>query len=572
MSSGAQSIADFTTEFKLTSGDIPPPLVGATTTVSGSRLYLFGGRLVSSRQLTNHLYILNLDNLIWTRHIAEPNSPTAPQPRYFHSADAYEKYLIIFGGMGHMNKMDALDDLFLFDLERMIWKYVERRPSLYSPRARYAHVSVLSGDLMVVMGGQDMSNQYINEINILCLKTFAWIAGSSSLKEDYGTYRSVAVFLKEADANLWGNHAETVCVYSNYNFADVTRDFQSFSPLSPSSGFKDHSKDMSGESLPPGLRFPSAHLLGQHLILAGIYLTPTVHTFQIWALNLVNLTWIKIDIGPTLAHGSWNKSVLYEKKQQYMVFGNKNRNLLEDYTHRQTNYDHITIVDLEAFGIYKFPLETSSPVAQELGLSMLNEPSMADIEIVTEDNHTIPINSSIIQSRWPQLTATLFKKNYTDSGFKRLLFPESYQVTLAFLQFIYTDHLLTSQQHQPQMLSRLLLLSELYHIPRLGELATHALHQCLTISTSSMIYEISALTGRISLQIRALRVMINAKKTIQKQQQLLNSSTLTSPKSPTILSSTSRISTEGDQTQFPLDTQHMITSKSSPDSLYTNKA
>ncbi|CAO3667009.1 unnamed protein product [Rhizopus stolonifer] len=474
--------------------------------------------------------------------------------------------------MGHMNKMEALDDLCLFDLERMIWKYAERMPSLYSPRARYAHVSVLSGDLMIIMGGQDMSNQYMNEINVFCLKTFTWIAGSSSLKEDYGTYRSVAVSLMEADASLWGNRVDTVCVYSNYNFADVTRDFRSFSPLSPSSRFKDHSKDMSGGSLPPGLRFPSAHLLGQHLILAGIYLTPTVHTFQIWALNLTSLAWIKIDIGPTLAHGSWNKSVLYEKKQQYMVFGNKNKDLLEDYTHRQINYNHITIVDLEAFGIYKFPPETSSPVAQELGLSMLNEPSMADVEIVTEDNHTIPANSSIIQSRWPQLTATLWEKKQTDSGFKRLLFPESYQVTLAFLQFIYTDHLLTAQQHQPQILSRLLLLSELYHLPRLGKLATHALHQCLTISTSSMIYEISALTGRISLQIRALRVMINAKKIIQQQQQLSNSPTLTSPRSPTILSSPNRISIEGDRIQFPLDPQHMAASKSSPDSLYTNKA
>jgi hypothetical protein len=531
MSSGTQSIADLTTEIKLTSGSIPPPLVGASTSVAGNKLYVFGGRLVSSRQMTNHLYILNLDSLVWTQHIAQPESPPPPRPRYFHSTNLFGRYLVVFGGMSYSvrrssQSLCALNDICLFDLEMMTWKYPDIQPSIYAPQSRYAHLAVCSTDKLVVMGGQDMSNQYINEINVFNLTTLSWIHGGG-LSRQYGAYRAVAFCPSAVDTNImstqpfWQDNNQPhndlpLCVYSNYNFTDVTRDLQSFSPLT-SAEFNDHSMDMSGTSLPPGLRFPSGDLLGHHMILTGTYLTPTHRSFHIWALNLANLVWVRIDTGSILSHGSWNRGVLYEDKQRFFVFGDKSRDLLEDYNHRQVNFTHVAIVELEAFGIYSYPKETCAPVAQELGLSMLNEPSMADIEILTDDGRSIPANSSVIALRWSHFASLLSEKS-DNPGFKRLSFPESYPVTLAFLQFIYTDHLMTAQQHYPQILSRLLVLADVYNLPRLGLLATHALHQILTISTASMVYETSALTGRTALQVRALRVMINAKKMLHQQQ------------------------------------------------------
>lgn len=541
MNSGIQSIADFTAETKPTTGDIPPPLVGAATAVVGNSLYVFGGRLVSSRQMTNHLYILDLETLSWSRHIAEPDSPPPPRPRYFHSMNLYGKYLIVFGGMSYLNKRSsqslcALDDVCLFDLELMVWKYPDVLPSIYKPQARYAHLSVCSAGKLIIMGGQDMSNQYIDEANVLCLDTFQWVTGGV-LKKQYGVYRSVAFCPEDSDAKLitetpfWAKDMNedmpTICVYSNHNFADVTRDLQSFS--FPISDFKDHSAEMSGVSLPPGLRFPCGYLIGHHMVMTGTYLTPTLKAFNIWALNLTNLVWVRIDVGSVLAQGSWNKGVLYENKNQFIIFGDRNRDLLEDYSHRQVNYNHIAIVDLEAFGICTIPKETSAPVAQELGLSMLNEPSMADMEIITDDNRSIPVNSGVIKLRWPYFATLLSEKGEAASGFKRMRMPEIYAVALAFVQYLYTDHLMTAQQHRPNILSRLLLLSDVYHLQRLGDLATHALHQALTISTASMIYEVSAMTGRTALQIRSLRVMVNAKKMMQQQQQQYNGHQATSP-------------------------------------------
>ncbi|KAI8646589.1 hypothetical protein BD408DRAFT_409921 [Parasitella parasitica] len=532
MASGTQSIADLTTETKPTSGDIPPPLVGASTTVVGNKVYVFGGRLVSSRQMTNHLYTLDLDTLVWTLHAAQPDLPPPPRPRYFHSCNLYGRCLVVFGGMSYSirrssQSLCALDDVCLFDLDLMIWKHPDVRPSIYTPQARYAHLAVNAADKLVIMGGQDMSNQYINETSVFDLNTMEWIYGGSLVRQ-YGAYRAVAFCPSSIDTNamasqpFWETHDTKddypLCVYSNYNFADVTRDLQSFVPFTSTPKFRDHSQDMSGACLPPGLRFPSGDLLGHHMILTGTYLTPTHRSFHIWALNLTNLVWMRVETGSILGQGSWNRGVLYQEKQQFFVFGDKTRDLLEDYNHRQVNFAHVAVVELEAFGIYTHPKDTCAPVAQELGLSMLNEPSMSDMEFLTDDGRTIPANSSVIALRWQHFASMLGRKS-RNSHFKRLFFPESYPITLAFLQFIYTDHLMTAQQHHPVILARLLILADLYHLPRLAELATHALHQALTISTASMVYETSALTGRTCLQVRALRVMINAKKMLHQQQQ-----------------------------------------------------
>ena len=619
MSSGAQSIADLTTETNPTSGEIPPPLVGASTIVVGNAMYVFGGRLVSSRQMTNHLYVLNLTTFVWKRHVASPDCTPAPQPRYFHSANTYKNHMVVFGGMSHSNnssnnsqqqqELCALDDICLLNLQTMTWTYPEIGPSLFSPQPRYAHLAVVNAaqDKLVVMGGQDMANQYIREINVLDLKTFVWVQGCP-LEGQYGAYRSVACSPKLNDPSFKNNNSpfappsttsnssslassssaaannETstttvateqdipICVYSNYNFADVARDLQTFYPLRQSSQqqFRDHSAEMSGASLPPGLRFPMGHLLGHHMILTGTYLTPTHRSFHIWALNLANLVWMRIDTGVTFASGSWNRGVLASDEEaggggeqggesnkssnKFYVLGHRDRDLLDDYNRRQVNFDHIATVDMEAFGIYLHPPSTCAPIAQELGLSMLNEPSMSDIELVTFDKKSIPANSSILSQRWPyfsKLMKTTTAMTPTTSGsdgstscssgdgksnnnnginnnngngdsyYKALSFPENYPVALAFLQYIYTDHLMTTQQHQPYILSRLLILADMYSMPRLSQLATHALHQILTISTASMVYETAALTCRTALQIRALRVMINAKKMLQQQQQMM---------------------------------------------------
>lgn len=191
-----QSISGIITQVHSTTGEVPPPLVGASITVVDNHVYVFAGRLVTSRKMTNHLYVLNLDTLAWTRHIPPPDSAKPPKPRYFHSADVYNKSIVIFGGMGYSrvstDGLCVLDDISVFDIESACWKRPTIEPSLFAPRPRYAHLSAVTDDQLLIIGGQDMNNNYLGEINVLDLRTWQWIH-AKSFDKHVGAYRSVAV-------------------------------------------------------------------------------------------------------------------------------------------------------------------------------------------------------------------------------------------------------------------------------------------------------------------------------------------------------------------------------------------
>ncbi|KAF9363005.1 hypothetical protein BGX34_005077 [Mortierella sp. NVP85] len=642
---GLQSISDLTTTSRITTGDIPPPLVGATMTIVDDKLYLFGGRFVQTRLMTNALYILHLDEFRWEdiSNIvnvmptelpvgdpgAEDENEMSPPPteRYFHSANAYKNMIVIFGGMGpapatgdDQQDLVVFSDVHVLDLELLQWRQVRIPSSTHAPKPRYAHLSSISGSKLAVIGGQDIANKYIEEINVLDLDSWQWVT-SMPFDKHCGSYRSIAVsgsgqgtaipqigseveqglsgpmspategfptsYLRNTSSslhytpslrksssnlgmakksgptsrlsgtagsfvgssppenrssiyrlsNLMGSvpvqqEEHPIYLYSNFNFTEVKRELQVLNP--PHFQIQDHSHSMSGTVLPPGLRFPTGAIAGQYLLLSGTYLTPALQTFSIWSLNLSSLIWTRIDTGSVFNSGSWNRGLLLENSNAYLVFGNRNRNLADDYQNRQTNFEHVSIVDLEAFGIYQHPPTTMTQTAQELGLGLLNDQAMADFEILTIDGQRIPVNSTILAARWPYFGAILREQEDLEAaatlnggsggcdanlfGKKTLTLPEPYTVVVAFLQYLYTDHLVTAQQHQSQVLSQLLLLADMYGLDRLRDLATHALHQMLNMSTAAMVYETAALSQQTGLQIRSLKVMIAAKKMLQQQQ------------------------------------------------------
>lgn len=111
------------------------------------------------------------------------------------------------------------------------------------------------------------------------------------------------------------------------------------SPLSPTSALQplSLSSSMTGNSLPPGLRFPSGFQLGHHLIIFGTFLSQHLNNFSIWSLDLgakggvgieekVNknregLEWNRVDPGSVLQKGSWNRAVGW--RNQVVVLGDR---------------------------------------------------------------------------------------------------------------------------------------------------------------------------------------------------------------------------------------------------------
>ncbi|KAI8070490.1 hypothetical protein BC940DRAFT_331847 [Gongronella butleri] len=580
-----QSIADLTTFIKHTKGEVPGPLVGPSITPVRRQVFVFGGTHVGMKRPTNHMYVLDLPTLTWTRHLASPDSARPPSARYFHSATVYRDYILYFGGMDERGR--TLSDVYMFNTRDLSWVKRKTPLSIFSPKPRYAHVAHVVAHKLVVLGGQDAEGNYIMEFNVLDLASFTWTHGAA-LEASVGMYRTVPFQFVIDGGSKPDDH---LYLFANHGFsAGVTRQLVGFQPASPQASFKDLSAQLTAsattshanlphtaaQAMPPGLRFPHGAVVGPYLVIAGTFINEdfqddtsslsgdssnasgishwdTSHRdrggYQVWALHLVHWTWTRIDGGRKVQNGSWNRGFYYDG--QWVAFGNATRNNIDDYHQRQYNFDHLAMTQLDAFGIYDPPADKSGGVSNrlgcDLGLTMLNEANMADVHLLTNDNQIIPANSHILTLRWPH-AITLFD-NATENGthdpkldeddirggrklgikqktgenastsiVRTLTFPESYSVTLAFLQYIYTDHLVTVQQQQPATLARLLILADMYKMPRLLQLATHALHQILTIQTASVIYEAATLTNQASLQVRALRLMMQAKKWLQHQQ------------------------------------------------------
>ncbi|KAF9305919.1 hypothetical protein BGZ74_008377 [Mortierella antarctica] len=225
---------------RVTKGIPPPPLVGTgIVLVNDSALHCFGGRL-ENRDLTNCHYVLDVETGFWDTIEPAPGDPEInhqinssklyslslttdpvntnsvslsealsipPQPRYFHTLNAYGTSLILFGGMGQMPvldqdsdnedsaesrvRMEALDDLHVYDIITQRWQRKHPTRNQHTPKARWAHLATVLDHYLVVIGGTDTAKAYVEDACALDLHTWQWVASIQNIGQ-CGSYRTVA--------------------------------------------------------------------------------------------------------------------------------------------------------------------------------------------------------------------------------------------------------------------------------------------------------------------------------------------------------------------------------------------
>lgn len=475
-----------------TTGREPHPLVGATTTILGDKLYVFGGRRLSRTrpQLTSDLYELDLVKRHWTKVETRGD---VPPPRYFHSVCALgDTKLVCYGGMSPATSQanqstqvlqgtpaDAqpevvvMTDVHIYDAATRTWMHVGTNDA---PQGRYAHCATIlpssavfsstsaamtairhnpsssnpnqgsiginlegdGGAEMVVVGGQDSANHYIEQISVFNLRSLKWTT-TSTLGRSCGAYRSVVAPLTSISSNEIGAGARgeprspdeqsstatgesSMLIYSNYNFLDVKLELQ----VRHADGTLSE-KPMNGNFSPPGLRFPNGGVINNHFVVSGTFLTSSKQEYALWALDLRTLSWGRIEAGGNIfSQGSWNRGVLWTRRNSFVILGNRKRSLVEDYNHRRINFSNMCVVELEAFGLYDNPRKVTpssafgsisappqndgldllaggrqlSPSAIELGQIALGMRELADMDFLAIHGERIPVNSRLIARRW----------------------------------------------------------------------------------------------------------------------------------------------------------------------------
>lgn len=494
-----------------TTGREPHPLVGATTTVLGDKLYVFGGRILSRSRpapLTADLYELDLIRRHWTKL---ETTGDVPRPRYFHSMCALgDTKLVCYGGMSPMQtssspsaqdgspEVTVMSDVHIYDVATKKWTFI---PTPDAPQGRYAHCACIlpssaafsshraslsalqhnpstganegriginidgtGGAEMIIVGGQDGNNHYIEQISVFNLRSLKWTS-TQPLGKQCGAYRSVVAPLPVSVTAKIGQTSLTsmkqrqdggisqearepgssMLIYSNYNFLDVKLELQ----IRASDGSLTE-RSMSGAYTPPGLRFPNGGIIDTHFVVSGTYLTSSKQEYALWALDLRNLTWSRIDAGGSVfSQGSWNRGVLWNRRNTFVILGNRKRSLVDDYNHRRLNFSNVCMVELEAFGFYDNPRRTSpmsgfvsasspytspglslarkagctaggrfhSRASEELGEKALVLRELADMDILCIGGERIPVNSRIVARRWgPYFVQLLREGTATQDG------------------------------------------------------------------------------------------------------------------------------------------------------------
>ncbi|KAL2208313.1 galactose oxidase [Sarocladium strictum] len=495
-----------------TTGREPHPLVGATTTVLGDKLYVFGGRILSRSRpapLTSDLYELDLIRRHWTKL---ETTGDLPPPRYFHSMCALgDTKMVCYGGMSPMtpapgssatteqqSEVTVMSDIYVYDVPTKKWTFI---PAQDPPQGRYAHCACIlpstasfsshkaplsalrhnpssgnpnegriginidgsGGSEMVIVGGQDGANHYIEHVSVFNLRSLKWTA-TQSLGKSCGAYRSVAAALPPSISSVIGRGYQngsqrseptpqppsrdamsSMLIYSNYNFLDVKLELQ----IRTSDGTL-HERPMSGTYSPPGLRFPNGGVLDNHFVVSGTYLTSSKQEYALWALDLRTLTWSRIDAGGgVFGQGSWNRGVLWSRRNTFVILGNRKRSLVDDYNHRRINFSNVCMVELEAFGFYDNPRKSSplsgfisasspytgpglniarkagytaggryhSKASEELGEKAFAMRELSDMDILCIGGERIPINSRIVARRWgPYFVQLLREGTATQDG------------------------------------------------------------------------------------------------------------------------------------------------------------
>ena len=153
----AFSLADRTWN-ALRPGVRPPARFGhtAVTHFSNQQMLVFGGW--DGQQLLGDLWILDL-SCGW-KQLKVPNGPCG---RYRHTATVVlNRYMCIFGGV--TENQVRLNDIFLFDMQRLAWTNVSVLGPKVPPARTFHEAAVMDGDRMIVFGGRGGSGVKLGDV------------------------------------------------------------------------------------------------------------------------------------------------------------------------------------------------------------------------------------------------------------------------------------------------------------------------------------------------------------------------------------------------------------------------
>ncbi|GAA5799084.1 hypothetical protein HPULCUR_004493 [Helicostylum pulchrum] len=151
-----------------TTGDNPVGIWRPSFTVVKDKLFVIGGGGVGN--ITNDLRVLSLNDMRWEK--IQTVKGTVPGKRYGHTATLWDNFIIVFGGCNEFN--EYVNDVYMFDIPKQTWFQPDIKGIV---PARYLHsASVYNNKLFIYSGfAKNTEVTYVlDELSVLDLKSFIW--------------------------------------------------------------------------------------------------------------------------------------------------------------------------------------------------------------------------------------------------------------------------------------------------------------------------------------------------------------------------------------------------------------
>ncbi|KAI9006376.1 hypothetical protein DFJ74DRAFT_773677 [Hyaloraphidium curvatum] len=465
-------------------------LSNCSISLVGDKIYAFGGfNFYDSAAVFNNLHCLDLKTMQWTQLGYARGTP--PRPRNDHSATPWRgRKLIIFGG--YDDREELCNDVHVLDIRNLTWEQPTIHGPIPPPLSR--HAATIHEDKLFIHGGKTMDDKVLSELYILDLRTWTWQPPiKSSPRESHFTvvYRNRFY--------IYGGLTEEMERPTGVTFLDLsdnqTTEVRVESPeMPPSRG--QHFSQLCGSKVVVLVTHSLTHATTEDDENRRAEVT------GIWSLDLTSQKWRHYDTEQLLAHGNWHYFASSPEAKSYYLLGTDP----PDGDDKDEYLGTVLEIDLEGVGLYNTP---ESSFGSDIG-KLFNSPEHSDFKIFsnTPDAPPVQAHQLILKSRWKHFS-NLIASGCRDSRGDSLTVPEPIEVVRAFVRYLYTDTLGEGDDvdYPLDVVCQLLVIGNLYCIPRLQRLAADHLDMNMNVHTVSEIFAVAITAGERGLKERCLTLM-----------------------------------------------------------------
>ncbi|KAI9313153.1 hypothetical protein BX666DRAFT_1980181 [Dichotomocladium elegans] len=477
-SGGACPVKQFAKPIR-TTGESLGSLVGASLTVVGDSVYVFGGFDQYTDEVFNALYKLTAEadsQYKWTQVIYTKGRP--PAKRNDHTATVWDRNkLVIFGGNGEEDGR-FFNDVSVLDLDTLTWWQPETFGVI--PEGRVRHSATIYGNKLYIAGGLTDQGTFADTLVVLDLNTWEW-----DPPVDFVRRSQHISFLYNKRLYVFGGFEDDMSRSNHLSFIDLDRHgvthLEIDSPSAPSLA---------------GQRF--SQICGDQLVVA-VTLSMSASPLDdppvtgLWTLDMPSMQWQFRDIGSTFDRGNWNCFAMAEHDTSFYLCGIDQEP--DDY------YAMVLRVDLREYGIVPVP---PPQLGTDLVSLLMQQSQSADFSIrssINPESGQLRVHRLVLLARWPHF-AQLLTSGMSESLSDTLTLPEPFSVLEAFVRFMYTDTL--DEAAPPVLIADLLVMANLYLLPRLLALCVRRLHNDMDVESVSKIFHCAGMAGQRGLQQTAI--------------------------------------------------------------------